>query len=138
MSSFLGSAIARRTLTAASTRSTRARARVPTPGWGPPSSHKATLARIACRVCHERGSSPRRCIPTASVRWVRRTTADLLLLVTVTLWALNFTVSKYILDHGFRPLSYASVRYATAAGLFTAITYPREGSLRINRSDLPL
>jgi drug/metabolite transporter (DMT)-like permease len=69
---------------------------------------------------------------------VRRTTADLLLLTTVTLWALNFTVSKYILDHGFKPLSYASVRYATAAALFTVVTYPRERSLRINRSDLPL
>ncbi len=61
-----------------------------------------------------------------------------MLLITVTLWALNFTVSKYILDHGFRPLSYSSIRYGAAALLFAAITFPREGSLRIGRAQLPL
>ena len=30
-----------------------------------------------------------------------------MLLGTVSLWALNFTVSKYILDEGFQPLAYA-------------------------------
>src|SRR6266545_1752781 len=70
---------------------------------------------------------------------VRRVeTADFLLLATVSLWALNFTVSKYILDHGFRPLSYSSVRYAIAALLFAAITLVWEGSLRIGRRELPL
>jgi len=67
---------------------------------------------------------------------VRRPTADLLLLATVSLWALNFTVSKYILDHGFRPLSYSSVRYACAALIFAGITLAWEGSLRIARRDL--
>jgi drug/metabolite transporter (DMT)-like permease len=67
---------------------------------------------------------------------VRRPTADLLLLATVSLWALNFTVSKYILDHGFRPLSYSSVRYACAAVIFAGITLAWEGSLRIGRRDL--
>jgi drug/metabolite transporter (DMT)-like permease len=43
---------------------------------------------------------------------MRRPEADLMLLGTVTLWAFNFTVSKYILDQGFQPLAYASVRYA--------------------------
>jgi drug/metabolite transporter (DMT)-like permease len=61
-----------------------------------------------------------------------------MLLATVTLWALNFTVSKYILEHGFRPLSYSSIRYGAAALLFAAITFPREGSLRIGRAQLPL
>jgi drug/metabolite transporter (DMT)-like permease len=69
---------------------------------------------------------------------MRRPTADLMLLATVSLWALNFTVSKYILDHGFRPLAYSSTRYGAAALLFAAITFPREGSLRIRRRDLPL
>jgi drug/metabolite transporter (DMT)-like permease len=69
---------------------------------------------------------------------VRRPTADLMLLATVSLWALNFTVSKYILDHGFRPLAYASVRYACAALLFAGITFALEGSLRIGRRDLPI
>jgi drug/metabolite transporter (DMT)-like permease len=67
---------------------------------------------------------------------VRRPTADLLLLATVSLWALNFTVSKYILDHGFRPLSYSSVRYACAALIFAGITLAWEGSLRIARRHL--
>jgi drug/metabolite transporter (DMT)-like permease len=69
---------------------------------------------------------------------VRRPTADLMLLGTVSLWALNFTVSKYILDHGFHPLAYSSVRYACAAVLFAAITFAWEGSLRIGRRELPL
>ncbi len=61
-----------------------------------------------------------------------------MLLATVLLWALNFTVSKYILTHGFRPLSYSSIRYATAAAIFAAVTFPRERSLRVARGDLPL
>jgi drug/metabolite transporter (DMT)-like permease len=61
-----------------------------------------------------------------------------MLLATVTLWAFNFTVSKYILDHGFRPLAYSSVRYACAALIFVAITLVWEGSLRIGRGRLPV
>jgi len=64
--------------------------------------------------------------------------ADLMLLGTVTLWAFNFTVSKYILDHGLRPLAYSSTRYACAAAIFVAITLIRERSLRIGRGQLPL
>jgi drug/metabolite transporter (DMT)-like permease len=69
---------------------------------------------------------------------MRRPTADLMLLATVALWAANFTVSKYILDHGFHPLAYASVRYAFAATIFAAITLAWEGSLRIGRGDVTL
>ena len=69
---------------------------------------------------------------------MRRYTADLMLLATVSLWALNFTVSKYILDHGFRPLAYSSVRYTAAALIFAAITLAWEGTLRIGRQQLPL
>jgi len=61
-----------------------------------------------------------------------------MLLGTVSLWALNFTVSKYILDHGLRPLSYSAVRYACATLVFLAITLVWEGSLRIGREQLPL
>ena len=32
--------------------------------------------------------------------------ADLMLLATVTLWALNFTVTKYVISHGFQPIAY--------------------------------
>ena len=67
---------------------------------------------------------------------MRRPTADLMLLGTVGLWALNFTVSKYILDHGFHPLAYSSIRYACAAIIFAGITLAWEGSLRISRRDL--
>jgi drug/metabolite transporter (DMT)-like permease len=69
---------------------------------------------------------------------MRRQTADFMLLGTVSLWALNFTVSKYILDEGFRPLAYSAVRYACAALVFVAITLVWEGSLRIGRGHLGL
>ena len=69
---------------------------------------------------------------------MRHPTADLMLLATVTLWAFNFTVSKYILDHGLHPLTYSSVRYSCAALIFAGITLAWEGSLRIARRDLPL
>jgi drug/metabolite transporter (DMT)-like permease len=69
---------------------------------------------------------------------MRRSAADLMLIATVTLWALNFTVSKYILDHGFHPLSYSSIRYGIAALLFAGLTLLWEGSLRIGRRELPL
>jgi drug/metabolite transporter (DMT)-like permease len=61
-----------------------------------------------------------------------------MLLLTVTIWALNFTVSKYILDSGLRPLPYSSLRYTAAALVFVAFTFPRERSLRIGRGDVPL
>ena len=61
-----------------------------------------------------------------------------MLLATVCLWALNFTVSKYILTHGFHPLAYSSIRYACAGVIFAAITLAWEGSLRMARRDLPI
>jgi drug/metabolite transporter (DMT)-like permease len=69
---------------------------------------------------------------------VRHPNADLMLLATVCLWALNFTVSKYILDHGFHPLAYSSTRYACAGLIFAGIALAWEGSLRIARRDLPI
>ena len=61
-----------------------------------------------------------------------------MLLGTVSLWALNFTVSKYILDEGFKPLAYSAVRYACAAAIFIAITLIWERSLRIGRQQFLL
>jgi drug/metabolite transporter (DMT)-like permease len=61
-----------------------------------------------------------------------------MLVATVTLWALNFTVSKYILDEGFHPLAYASVRYAAAALIFFALTLAVEGTVRLARKDVVL
>jgi len=61
---------------------------------------------------------------------------DLMLLGTVLLWALNSTVTRYVLTHGFQPLAYATTRYAAATALFWAFTYWRERSFRIARDDL--
>ncbi len=58
-----------------------------------------------------------------------------MLLVTVTLWALNFSASKYILDHGFTPLTYSATRYGLAALIFLAIVLAWEGTLRVQRRD---
>ena len=41
--------------------------------------------------------------------------ADLMLLATVLIWSLNFTVTKYVLNQGFRPLAYGGLRFGTAA-----------------------
>jgi drug/metabolite transporter (DMT)-like permease len=67
---------------------------------------------------------------------VRVRTVDLMLFGTVLLWALNATVTRYVLTHGFHPLAYATSRYAAATLLFWAFTYAREGSFRIARRDL--
>lgn len=64
------------------------------------------------------------------------TTVDLMLLATVLLWAFNFTVTKYVLTHGFHPLAYSTIRYGAAATLFAAVTHRREGSLRLSRRAL--
>ncbi len=62
----------------------------------------------------------------------------LMLIVTVVLWALNITVTRYILQHGFQPLAYATVRYALAGAIFVVLAYVSERSLRIDRRDLGL
>jgi drug/metabolite transporter (DMT)-like permease len=62
--------------------------------------------------------------------------ADVMLLATVTLWALNFTVTKYVISHGFEPIAYGVLRFGAAAALFGALTYYRERSFAIRRRDL--
>jgi drug/metabolite transporter (DMT)-like permease len=59
-----------------------------------------------------------------------------MLLTTVVFWALNLTVSRYILLHGFRPLAYSTVRYGLAVLTFAAITLWLERRLRLERRDL--
>ena len=61
-----------------------------------------------------------------------------MLVVTVVLWALNLTVTRYILQHGFEPLAYATVRYALAGSIFVLIALVAERSLGIARRDLGL
>ena len=61
---------------------------------------------------------------------------ELMLLTTVVLWALNITVTHYVLTHGFEPLAYATVRYGAAALIFVAIALVAERTLRFRRADL--
>ena len=61
-----------------------------------------------------------------------------MLLGTVLLWALNITVTKYMFDHGWKPLAYGTIRYFVAISLFWGFTYYRERSFRIARSDFSL
>ena len=59
-----------------------------------------------------------------------------MLLVTIGLWSLNLTVTRYILTHGLEPLTYSTVRYGLAAAVFAGIVLVGEGSLRLARRDL--
>ena len=80
---------------------------------------------------------PRSLIST--VEAVRRpSTVELMLLTTIGLWALNLTVSRYILTHGFQPLAYATVRYGLAVLVFLALALAVERSLRFERRDLAI
>ena len=75
-------------------------------------------------------------LPSAAVR--RLSAAEVGLLVTIVIWSINFTLTKYVLDHGFQPLAYSAVRFTSAALLFAAITFALERSLRMSRRDLLL
>src|SRR5689334_24186666 len=54
---------------------------------------------------------------------------DLMLAGVVILWALNITVSKVILEHGFEPLAYSALRYGAASVIFVAVAR----SVRLSR-----
>jgi drug/metabolite transporter (DMT)-like permease len=65
----------------------------------------------------------------------RPTSVELMLLTVILLWALNLSMTKYILEHGLEPLSYATVRYGLAGAIFVALTLLAERTLRIQRRD---
>jgi drug/metabolite transporter (DMT)-like permease len=67
-----------------------------------------------------------------------RLPADVLLLATVLCWSFNFTVVKYALTHGWEPLAYSSLRFAIGAAIFSAFTFAREQTLRVDRVDVRL
>jgi drug/metabolite transporter (DMT)-like permease len=71
-----------------------------------------------------------------NVEPMRGRTVDLMLLGTILLWALNITVTRYVLTHGFRPLAYGTTRYLAAVSLFWGFTYWRERSFRVARRDI--
>ena len=68
----------------------------------------------------------------------RPSAAEIGLLITVVIWSLNFTMTKYVLDHGFKPLAYSSLRFAAAAIVFAAITLAIERTLWMRRRDVAL
>ena len=59
----------------------------------------------------------------------RPTAAEVMLLVTVSIWAFNFTVTRYALTHGFEPLAYSAARFGAAALVVSGVTYGLERSL---------
>jgi drug/metabolite transporter (DMT)-like permease len=63
----------------------------------------------------------------------RPTSVELMLLTTILLWALNLSVTKYILEQGVAPLSYATARYFLAGVIFVVLTLVAERTLRIER-----
>jgi drug/metabolite transporter (DMT)-like permease len=68
----------------------------------------------------------------------RPSTVELMLLATVLLWALNLTITRYVLTHGFLPLSYATVRYGAAGLIFVGLTLYAERTLRVERRHVPI
>jgi drug/metabolite transporter (DMT)-like permease len=85
-------------------------------------------------VAGDLGHAGRVSLASAAVR--RLSAAEVGLLVTIVIWSINFTLTKYVLDHGFLPLAYSAVRFTTAALIFCAITLALERSLRMSRRDL--
>ncbi|HLY86400.1 MAG TPA: DMT family transporter [Gaiellaceae bacterium] len=65
----------------------------------------------------------------------RPSVVDAMLLGAVLLWALNITVTKYVFEHGWLPLAYATIRYFVAITIFWVYTWWRERSFRIARAD---
>ena len=58
-----------------------------------------------------------------------------MLLSAIVLWALNLTVSRYVLTNGLQPIAYSTVRYGLASAVFIVIALAVERSLRIARRD---
>jgi drug/metabolite transporter (DMT)-like permease len=84
------------------------------------------------------GSATAPRLTSSVVSMPRVSSVHLMVLGTVLLWALNVTVTRYVLTHGFEPLAYATVRYGIAALIFLAMALATERSLGVLRSDIPL
>jgi drug/metabolite transporter (DMT)-like permease len=56
---------------------------------------------------------------------------DLILGATVLIWALNVTVTRYVLTRGFKPLAYGATRYTAAALLAVGVAVALERSLAV-------
>jgi drug/metabolite transporter (DMT)-like permease len=65
---------------------------------------------------------------------VRRiSAAEIMLLATVSIWAFNFTVTRYAVTHGFQPLAYSALRFSAAAIVVSGIAHSLERSPRFER-----
>lgn len=75
--------------------------------------------------------------PTAGARERARVpSADLILLIAVSLWSLNFTVVKFGIGE-ISPLAFPVLRFGLGGLAMAAILLWREGTLRVARADLP-
>lgn len=61
---------------------------------------------------------------------------DAVLLAAAVLWALNLSVGKYALSHGFSPLAYAGPRNAIAGIVFLVVARRRGETAPLRRGDL--
>ncbi|MGI9110982.1 MAG: DMT family transporter [Gaiellaceae bacterium] len=61
-----------------------------------------------------------------------------MLVAAVVLWALNLTITRYVLTHGLEPLAYATLRYGLASAIFIGIAVAAERALKLERRDLGL
>lgn len=61
--------------------------------------------------------------------------AELILLLAVALWGLNYSVMKYLLTHGFEPMVVTSLRWSISAVSFLALAFVVEGGLKVSRGD---
>jgi drug/metabolite transporter (DMT)-like permease len=99
-------------------------------------------ARTHAPPAHHRKPNPASETTAGDLDTLRRTdytagsrAVDAMLLGTVLLWALNITVTRYMILKGWSPLAYATIRYFLAISLFVIYTYRRERSFRIDRGD---
>lgn len=65
----------------------------------------------------------------------RLASGEVLLLIAVALWGLNYSAMKYLVTHGFEPLVLTSLRWTSAAVAFCVIAFALEGGLRMSRGD---
>ena len=63
--------------------------------------------------------------------------ADLILFVAVSLWALNYAVIKFGVTQ-ISPLAFPVLRFGLGGLVLAAVVYWREGTLRVARADVPL
>ncbi len=64
-------------------------------------------------------------------------TADGMLVLANVLWSLNYATTKYAFER-WQPLAFSVTRFALAGIAFGLIVLVREGTLRVERRDVPL